>query len=241
MEKYIIARERNRREQLYRNRQELLHQQNIREGGQEAVRNIRDDRQNVHDTHVNDISANIYKKLNTPTLQEINNGMIDMYNEFRLNAKIIKVLDLIQQRNRDGNKISKIQKSELECLVAVWLKVKNNNDKKQYFIQMLEECLVDRNHIYCQIGVVNRLVTALVIDNPDAIPKNLKNELNYELQNLAIRVRKEVMADTTLTTDEQKTDAYKKILFDTARKDYAYLNDGNMLLEALRPLTEACC
>jgi len=201
----------------------------------------RRDTQNVHDTDVNKQSKDLYDKYKVPTKEEITNGIAEIKSEFSKDKDIIFVVDEILRRHRDHHKIERLNKTEKECLVIVWMNVKNDKDKKKFFVDSLKDCKTGPM-IVCQTGVVNRIVVSMVIDNPELIPKNFTVELSNELQNLAIKIRNEVMANTDLNDDTKKTKVYREQLNKQAFEQYEKLIKDNKKLEKLlAPLLEACC
>lgn len=203
------------------------------------------DVQNVHDRQVNQQSIQIYNRYPVPREDRIHLALNAIRRAFINDNRIINVLDQIIERNRGeirNRQIMGLNKTELQCLVIVWINVATNLDKKNYFAQMLRDCLDGRN-IVCQTGVVNRIVVALIVDNPDAIPRNFRLEFQNELQNLAIRIRNQVMNNNNLQTDEQRTNEFQTILRRQAYEDYAENTNITRpeLNQILEPLLEACC
>lgn len=204
-------------------------------------------RNNVHDNQVNEQSIQIYNRHNNiPNDDTINKCIAGLRRKFINDNTIITVLNQIMERNNipavRNRLIGRLNKTELQCLTIVTLNVINKPDKMNYLAQMLRDCL-DGRRIVCEIGVVNRIVVALVIDNPDAIPRNFRAELANELQNLAIRIRNNVMNNVDLHTDEQRTNEFRNQL--TLQTNEIYGNNVNFnrqqLNEILEPLLEACC
>jgi len=201
----------------------------------------RPDTQNVHDSQVNNLSKKIYKRLSVPPKDQIPALIEEIRREFHGNTKITKVIDEIVRRHRDSNTIIGLKLTELQCLAAVWVNVKNNNDKKRYFQQSLEDCLDTLGFIVCQTGVINRIVVATVIDKPEDIPRNFTTELGNEITRIAIRVREAVLANQELRTDEIRTREYQRKLREEVNTAYKDIIKSDELEQVLLPFLDACC
>lgn len=178
----------------------------------EQLQRNAEDRQNVHDRQVNQQSIDIYNRYPIPRNETVHNAINQMRRMFRNDRIVLTIINRIVERNHGGifaNPIAGLNRTELQCLTTVFTNVVDNEDKKNYFSQMLRDCAGDYNGLVCQTGVVNRIVVALLVDNPDAIPRNFRLEFANELQNLAIRIRNQVLENDNLQTDEEKQENFK--------------------------------
>jgi hypothetical protein len=220
---------------------DIIRENNFGGQQQRAVAN----RENVHDRQVNQQSIDIYNRYPIPRQETVENSINEMRRVFRNDRIVTNVINNIVRRNQGdgGRPIMALHRTELQCLTTVFTNVVDNEDKLNYFAQMLRDCVGNYEGLVCQTGVVNRIVVALLIDNPDAIPRNFRLEFANELQNLAIRVRNQVLANNNLQTDEQRTTEFQNILRRQAYADYAENRNITIatLDEILEPLLEACC
>lgn len=171
------------------------------------------DLQNVHDTTINKYIRKLFNGISPQedpdTVKEIKQNIKTL--EPKKQEIIIKVLNDIQKRNGTITNLNDV--SELSVLTYIWNKSKDNDNIKDMLFQQIQDTYENGNTL-CPSGFVNRVSTALLINNPEDFPKT-KQIIKDEMFNTAANVRTELEKDelyNTLTENEQSIELKNKLL-----------------------------
>lgn len=127
------------------------------------------DSQNVHDSLVQSGVKDIHKNIKKNVIQE-NLKDYKVYNDITTQfPEMSSILEKIYKRN---SKISNIDKREVDVIKDVWMASLDDPNIKEYFILQLKDCVSDSGHLHCPTGVVTRLTSSLMINDPENMPKD---------------------------------------------------------------------
>ncbi len=145
-------------------------------------------------------------------------------------GKIITVLDKVKQRNATITNVNNA--TELELLSTVWKAATQNPNIKDMLLTQIADTF-ENSGVLCPTGFVNRISTALVVDNPERFPKT-KELYNAEIMQIASNLRNELELDTAYSSkdDVEKSIEFKAKLLTRLEKDY----DGILTVEEIQAL-----
>lgn len=144
------------------------------------------DKQNVHDTLVQESIKKAHKNLVVPsnteqlTCEEVYNQITRKYPELQ------NILRQIKKRNAN---VYNIDKTEMEVLTDVWNQAQMNKNIEDELVYQIKECANEIGMLYCPTGVITRFTSALNIENPENLPKT-KGIYREEVLNKFNRVYK---------------------------------------------------
>lgn len=196
-----------------------------------TVQNV--DTQNVHESNIGKGVRKIFGDVELQKQSDFDKDVLikeileyskltSVNNEIK-KQNIRKVLDTVKSRN---SKISNVNDAtELELLATVWKVACDASDEtstniKDMLMTQLSDA-VEYNNVLCPTGVVSRISTALVVENPDLFPKT-KSMLNEEIMNIASNLRNKLEKDSTYINldDRKKSTEFKTKLIEKLEKDY---------------------
>jgi hypothetical protein len=190
------------------------------------------DAQNVHDTDVNKSIRKIYSEIPivkcnkddaTKLVKEISQYSMGKNNSLCNSEKIQNALREVSSRN---SAISNVKDAtELDLLLSVWNEAKRRkgdsgiNVKDMLIVQISDA--YEKSGILCPSGFVNRIATALVVENPERFPKT-KRIIEEEMLESAAYVRRELEKDEKYDelSDEEQHNKFKENLMEKLSKDY---------------------
>lgn len=146
---------------------------------QKAYYKSQSDYQNVHDSIVNRDLKKKYEILKTmssvrgTTEEIINEVLYSGLNEDMI-FNIIEVLNTIKKNNH----LSIIDDYEMNLLLLIWNKVKNDEDLKFNFFLNLVDCY-DRGNVVCASGRCVRLMDTFILH--DKYPELSQPQLTYDI------------------------------------------------------------
>ncbi len=208
--------------------------------------------QNVHDTNICNTIRNIYSNTKILNSTEFNVGtLIDEIIAYAQKNKpekvetITKVLNDVRDRN---SRITNVNNAtELELLATVWneanikeSKESEQNIKDMLIIQIEDTYSInisnkDKGFTLCPTGFVNRIATALVVENPDAQPKT-KQQLTTEIMDTAAKLRDDLEKDTAYTVldDDAQSAFFKKKLLEKLNVDYLNILTSEEIIDVTK-------
>ena len=144
---------------------------------------IHDDKQNVHDTGVQDSVKKIVDKeirpLVTNTTPTTTLDEIEKYaNKKEKGKKLQNILSTIGAIRMNDGYSSKHEMKITECVDKIWHKITADETKKENLLDELDSC-VENGHVMCTTGIFNRIVDTLNTGEENKIVNSdyLRNEL----------------------------------------------------------------
>lgn len=185
--------------------------------------------QNVHDTVVGSMVRNIYSNINLVNKPDFNTE--DLVNDVKQYAagkehydKVSKVLAEVKMRNSIITNVNNL--TELELLASIWKKACSENEEtekniKDMLIEQIADTVGDYDTVLCPTGFTNRIATALVVEDPEKMPKT-KELFHAEIMETAANLRNELEKDNAYNDldDDKKSSEYKEKLNEKLEKDY---------------------
>lgn len=120
-----------------------------------------EDSQNVHDTLVVNSSKNTYANLTKAVVDD------EFFLE-QFQSPHKETLLKIKERN---SFIRNLGKHEWDIVKDVWNDGYSKPNVRAQYLKELEDCINTKDHLYCATGVVNRILSAVHIDEPEKMPK----------------------------------------------------------------------
>lgn len=190
------------------------------------------DRQNVHESFVNKYIRKIYD--NCTKVKYTSNVIDEIKNVSGNNERINKVLNELNKRNANITNLG--DTSELDVLSSIWNAAKSNDNIKDMFLIQLSDSINEHGDIVCPTGVVNRLSTALIVENPESFPKT-KAMINDEILQTASNIRNELEKniDYNELNDESQNIEFKAKLIEKITSDYQGIIDVPELQKIVEP------
>lgn len=181
------------------------------------------DKQNVHERHVNKYIRKIFNQVNTDE-NDLDFKQIIRDAPQGKQQEIANILQEIKKRNAVITNLD--NSNELSVLSSVWDKAKNNENIKDMMYQQLLDSKENGN-IVCPTGVVNRLVSSLVVEDPSSFPKTKEMISNEILQKAS-----KLMMDIGEINNHCQ---FKEKLIQELEKDYAGILTKNEILDFIEP------
>lgn len=190
------------------------------------------DKQNVHDSIVQRVIKDKYKKLekregNGDIIQEIIDYVDDGKKE-----KIKNILNKIKIRN--STLMNFEYNTEMDILEKTW---RDSNDKvKDQIINEIIDCKNEKtNDVHCPTGVATRIINATYIETPEKMPKT-KEIIHQEMMNTAAKIREKLENDDIFRemTDEVQKVAMKNEILKKYNIDY----DGILNTSEIEDMTK---
>ncbi len=173
----------------------------------ESVLNKRD-QQNVHDTEVQKVIKEEYKKISDQTHTNRGNMINEIINHNPQRSNEIR--DIISKINERNSTVYNLNReNEVTVLCKTWDSA--NELVKDDIINALLDSKKGEQEIYCPTGVVSRIVESTLIENPEKMPKPRS------------LYKEEMLAKASLLKDknpDMNKDQFKSLLLDTYQQDY---------------------
>ena len=161
------------------------------------------DNQNVHDSVTQQYIRNDFHNIPDSGTTKDDSSCIGDIKRWYDDTEINVVLNKIQSRNGTISNLN--GKSELQVLATVWKQSEGDENTREYLGTMLCDCLENGN-VVCPTGVVNRIVSATSINDPELMPKT-REIIDQEMMQSAATLRDELELDdsyNSLCEDEQR-------------------------------------
>jgi hypothetical protein len=196
---------------------------------------ILNDKQNIHDTFINNTISNSINNIINDTNNNLQNLNIDDINiiiqnelnntKSRTGIDVYKkqnILKVLERINISDTKSIKNNMTSKEALVLVFNRIYNKNDDniKQTFLSNLmnelNDC-VENNNIVCHTGIFNRIFNSINLLDEDVTLKSY-DYLNEEIMNKCAIIRNNF---DELDNEENNSDTLlKNKIRDEIKKDY---------------------
>lgn len=224
-----VITEYDKRKKEYPKKEPRLHQEPTPEVETDAIllhavlQEIGADQQSVHDTTVQDTIKQTYASLKEKgggagDFKHVRSSILS-WNGGALGAKLTSIVDAIENRNSKLYNLG--SDNELTVLTRVW--TEGNDNVKDQVIKELLDCEQSwGGGIVCPTGVVTRVVSASLIETPEAMPRS-RNVLREEMLSKAAALRTEMEnkdSEYKSLTEEEQNSYYKERLKEHLHDEY---------------------
>jgi hypothetical protein len=178
-----------------------------------------EDKQNVHDTSVQNNLKNKYKEYNKDLNYSTNS--VNIQREIMNYTRDPRVIEAIRQISRRNCSLTNFDdEKELKILENTWKS--GNNLVKEQIIKELRDCIDSNGQLYCPTGVASRIVSAKYIEEPEKFPVD-KNTLNTEILSKAYIIKKD------------NPEISKEELTEIITQDYSSVHDKEFIISVMSP------